>query len=142
MREYKANIQIEAAPQAVWDVLVDTARWPEWDPNCVRIEGNVALGDKVKVFTKLSPGRAFPVKVVELDAPRQMTWLGGMPLGLFKGVRTYTLESNAGGTHFVMHERFSGPMLALIGRTIPDMTDAFNAFVEGLKRQAEQAESA
>ena len=30
-----------------------------------RIEGNIAPGEKIKVFTKLSPGRAFPAKVTD-----------------------------------------------------------------------------
>ena len=138
MKRYHAETTIEAPPERVWGVLVDTSKWPEWDPYCERIEGEVALGAKVKAFTKLSPGRGFGVKVSELDEPRQMVWSGGMPLGLFKGVRTYTLEPRAdGGTDFSMTEVFSGPMLALIGGSIPDMSEAFEAFVGGLKARAE-----
>jgi hypothetical protein len=35
--------------------------------------------------------------------------------------------------HFHVREVFSRPMLALIGKSIPDMTEAFAKFVEGLK---------
>lgn len=39
-----------------------------------------------------------------------MAWLGGMPLGLFKGVRTYTLTPEGEGrTRFVMREECTGP---------------------------------
>ena len=137
MKEFKTQTTIQAPPEAVWKVLTDTARWPEWDPYCERIEGDLVLGKKVKAFTTLSPGRAFPVTVAELDAPRRMVWSGGMPLGLFKGVRTYTLAPAGGGTQFSMHEVFSGPKLALIGRSIPDMTEAFDAFAKGLKERSE-----
>ncbi|MFE8605504.1 hypothetical protein [Archangium violaceum] len=68
---------------------------------------------------------------------QKMTWTGGMPLGLFKGVRTFTLTPRGDQVEFTLHEVFSGPMLALIGGSIPDMSEAFQKFVEGLKRRAE-----
>lgn len=36
-----------------------------------------------------------------------------------------------------MEERFSGPLLPLIGRTLPDFGPSFEKFAKGLKRQAE-----
>ena len=77
--------------------------------------------------------------VAELDENRRMTWRGGMPLGLFKGVRTFTLTPREGGVDFELREVFSGPMLALIGRSLPDMTEAFAGFAAGLKERAEAA---
>lgn len=139
MKEYKASTTIQAAPEKIWSILTQGAAWPEWDPSCDKIEGRMALGEKIKAFTKLSPGRAFPVKVTEFVPNQKMTWTGGMPLGLFKGVRTFTLTPQGDKTEFTLHEVFSGPMLALIGGSIPDMTDAFNGFVQGLKGRAEKA---
>ena len=37
-----------------------------------------------------------------------------------------------------MCEVFSGPMLKLIAKSIPDMTEAFDAFAAGLKARAEE----
>lgn len=137
-KEFSTSATIDASPEAVWSVLVDTQSWPQWDPFCEKIEGEVALGNKIKAFTKLSPGRAFAVKVETLEPNRKMVWAGGMPLGLFRGERTYALSpSGEGGTEFTMREVFSGPMLALIGKTIPDMSEAFDAFAQGLKKRAE-----
>lgn len=137
MKEYKASTTIQASPEKIWAVLTDGASWPQWDPSCDRIEGRIAAGEKLKAFTKLSPGRAFPVKVSEFVPHQKMTWSGGMPLGLFKGVRTFTLTPRGDQVEFTLHEVFSGPMLALIGGSIPDMTEAFQQFAEGLKRRAE-----
>ena len=137
-KHYEATTTIAAAPERIWEILSDAATYPEFDPYCDRIEGRVELGGKLKAFTKLSPGRAFPVKVTQLDRARQMTWSGGMPLGLFKGERTFTLEPVDGGhTRFTLREEFSGPMLALIGKSIPDMTEPFAEFAAGLKARAE-----
>ena len=136
--EFKSTVVIEASPEKIWNVLSDLSAWPTWDPFCEKVVGELKLGATVKVFTKLSPGRAFPVKVVELAPGEKMTWSGGMPLGLFKGVRTFTLvQAGPGRVTFTLHEIFSGPMLRLIGKSIPDMTDAFNKFGSGLKNKAE-----
>jgi hypothetical protein len=137
MKQFEASITIDAEPRKVWEVLLATGAWPEWDPSCDRIEGTVALGAKIKAYSKLSPGRAFPVRVSELVPEARMVWSGGMPLGLFKGVRSFVLTSEAGRTHFALQEVFSGPMLALIGGSIPDMSEAFRQFAAGLKARVE-----
>ena len=88
-------------PEEVWAVLGDVVAYPDWDSGVERVEGQLAPGEKLKVFSKVSPGRAFPVKVVEFEPGARMTWRGGMPLGLFKGVRTYHLvPGGAGETRF------------------------------------------
>jgi hypothetical protein len=69
-----------------------------------------------------------------------MVWSDGMPLGLFKGVRTYEVKSNGDGTSdFSMEEVFSGLMEPLISKSIPDQTDSFNQFADGLKVAAESS---
>ena len=103
----------------------------------MRVEGRLAPGAKFKVVSQANPGRAFPVKVAELEPSRRMTWRGGMPLGLFKGVRTYRLEPRRRGTRFAMHEQYSGPLLPLIGRSIPDLGPSFDQFARGLKARVE-----
>ena len=138
---HSAEIDIAASPASVWAVLIDTSNWPKFDPYCDRIEGVAALGQTIKAFTKLAPGRAFPVKVTTFDARRTMVWTGGMPFGLFTGVRTYSITPNSQGAHFKMIEVFSGPMLAMIGKSLPDMTDPFNAFCKGLKAEVEKTSS-
>ena len=72
-----------------------------------------------------------------------MAWLGGMPRGLFTGVRTYTLTPEGEGrTRFAMREEFTGPLLPLIWRSMPDMSDSFRQFASGLKQRAEAGQSA
>lgn len=138
MKTHSAAIDIDAAPVAVWSVLVNTGNWPAFDPFCVRIDGIPVLGATLKAFTTLAPGRAFPVKVTTFDAPHQMVWTGGMPFGLFTGVRTYTISPiSSEKSHFSMTEVFSGAMLSVIGKSLPDMTEPFAAFCKGLKTRVE-----
>lgn len=67
-----------------------------------------------------------------------MVWEGGMPLGLFRGVRRFTLTPSGRGTDFHMSEEFSGLLAPLITRSIPDLTPSFEKFANGLKALAEE----
>lgn len=139
MKPFRTSTTINAAPDAVWAILTDAGKWIDWNPTVTRVEGTIAAGNTVKVFAKISPGRAFPVRVSEFTPPTRMVWTGGMPLGLFKGVRTFTLTPESGGTKFEMHEDFSGLMAPLITRSIPDLQPTFEEFAQALKARAEQA---
>lgn len=68
-----------------------------------------------------------------------MVWTGGIPFGLFTGVRTSTLTPQAGGsTQVRIHEVFSDSLLPLFARSLPDdVGDAFRQFCAGLKQKAE-----
>ena len=138
MRSYEATASIAAEPGAIWEILADAPAYPSWDSGVARVEGEVGPGEKLKVTSEANPGRAFPVKVTELDPAGGMTWSGGMPLGLFKGVRTFELAPQADGTTlFTMREEYSGPMLPLIWRSMPDLGPSFEQFARGLKQRAE-----
>ena len=138
MKSYEAEAAIKASPERIWAILTDAAGFGEWDSGVVRVDGRIALGEKITVISKVNPGRAFPVKVVELVPNQKMVWSGGMPLGLFKGVRTYALARQADGTtKFTMREEYTGLMLPMIWRSIPDLGPSFQQFASGLKRKAE-----
>ena len=139
MKTYQATATIEASPEKVWEILVDGDGYPNWDPGMIRIEGTIAQGEKVKFFTKFSPDQAFAVKVTAFEPGQKMVFTGGLPLGLFKSERTHTLTPAADGqTTFHTAETFSGLLYPLFGKRIPDLTESFNNFAAGLKRQAEQ----
>lgn len=140
MEHFETSATINATPDRVWEVLADTSSWPDWDSGVVRVEGELELGRRIKVVSELNPKRAYAVKVAELEPGRGMTWRGGMPLGLFRGVRTYRLSPDGDGrTRFDMREEFTGPLLPLIWRSMPDMNPSFRQFAEGLRRRVEGA---
>jgi len=139
MKCFKTSTIIQAAPENIWNILVDGANWLQWNPTIAKIEGKIALGEKVTVYTKLNPERAFPVKVSEFVPHERMVWTGGMPLGLFKGERTYSLSKQPDGSvEFSMREIFSGLMAPLIAQSIPDLQPSFDEFAAALKRRAEE----
>lgn len=139
MLEFSSSISIRSAPEKIWAILTSAADYPSWNTTVSRVDGTIALGQTVTVHAKVNPGRAFPVRVAELEPNRRMTWRGGMPLGfLFKGERTFTLTPNSDGSmEFAMHEVFSGWLSPLIGKSIPDLQPAFEEFAACLKKRAE-----
>jgi hypothetical protein len=137
MKAYDANATIDARPEAIWAILTDAPGYPTWDSGVQGVEGTIAPGETIKVRSEANPGRAFPVKVTDFAPGERMTWTGGMPLGLFRGVRTFTLSPEGDGTtRFSMREEYSGPLLGLIWRSMPDLGPSFAQFARGLKARA------
>jgi uncharacterized protein YndB with AHSA1/START domain len=140
MLSFEASSTISATPDKVWAVLVQGADWPNWDSGVASVDGTIAPRHKIKIQSKVAPGRTFPVRVTGFDAPGSLVFTGGMPFGLFKGVRTYTLTaSKSGGTLFTMREEYTGPIAASIGKSIPDLNPSFQQFASGLKARAESS---
>jgi uncharacterized protein YndB with AHSA1/START domain len=137
MEHYEVTVAIDATPEAVWEVLSDGPGFVDWDSGVVEFQGTIGLGNKVRLFSEVSPGRAFPLKVAELEPAHRLVFTGGMPIGLFRGVRTYTLTPEGSGTRFDMREEYSGPLLNMIWKSMPDLQPSFDKFAAGLKAEVE-----
>jgi uncharacterized protein YndB with AHSA1/START domain len=111
MKSYEASSTIAAPPDAIWSILTDAPAYSDWNSGVVRLEGDVAPGEQLKVTSEVNPKRAYPVRVTRFEPGRAMAWTGGMPLGLMKGVRTFSLTPEDGVTRFTLREEFTGPML-------------------------------
>jgi hypothetical protein len=68
-----------------------------------------------------------------------MIWSDGFA-PMFKGVRTFELTPrNDGSTDFTMQEQFSGLMLPLAKKAMPDFGPIFARYANDLKKEAESA---
>jgi hypothetical protein len=56
MKTYEAAETIQATPDQVWAVLGDVAHYPDWDSGVERVEGTLAHGATLKVFSEANPG--------------------------------------------------------------------------------------
>lgn len=135
---YAVARTIEATPEQVWTLLTDAAGYPAWNPTVLSLDGSIAAGEKIRLVSTLDPKRTFILRVSEFAAPRRMVWTSRMPLGLFRGTRIFTLDPDGVGTAFGMAETFTGPLAPLITKAIPDMTELFQQFADGLKAAAEK----
>jgi hypothetical protein len=140
MKVFEAASVINAPPDRIWSILTNGASYPSWNSTVDRLEGRIAPDEQVKLFVKANPGRAFPVKVTAFHPGQLMRWSGGMPLGLFKGERTFSLlPQGATATRFNMREEYTGLLLPLIWPSIPDLGPSFQQFADDLKMRAESA---
>jgi uncharacterized protein YndB with AHSA1/START domain len=138
-RSYRVSRTINAPVTVVWSLLTDASSYARWNRAVVSIEGPIAEGNSIRLVSIADPKRTFTLKVVEMRAPNHMVWADGMPLGLFTGRRTYTIDESAGGgCEFTMVEAFTGPLAGLITKAIPDLTESFDIFADGLAAAAEQ----
>lgn len=139
-KRYHVSRTIAAPAERVWALLTDASTYRDWNPSVVSLDGPITPGGTIALISTVNPKRTFKLKVTEMTAPTRMIWSDGMPLGLFKGERTYQLIDRHGSTEFSMTEEFTGPLAGLITKAIPDMTESFNQFADGLKGAAERNE--
>jgi uncharacterized protein YndB with AHSA1/START domain len=141
--EYATEVAIAAAPAQVWRVLTDAANYASWNPEILAVAGRFAAGERIRVRVRLGDGtiRNLSMRVTEFSAPTRMQWTGGMPLGLFTGVRTFTVAGeDAGegaGARFRMHVRMSGPLAPAIVRSVGDRQPEIDRFSAALKARVE-----
>jgi hypothetical protein len=138
MRSFEAAARIDASPEQVWAVLVDVVSWRDWNSGVDRVEGRVALGERLTLYATMIRTRPFVVTVTELRPGEAMRWRGGLPLGAAVIERTYRLDGQEdGGTALTVREDHTGPLAGLLGRTTPDLNPSFRQFCDGLKARAE-----
>jgi hypothetical protein len=133
----RVEIQIDTDVQTVWRLLIDAAAFPNWNSTVVRIEGTIGSGQRLGVHVPGSKMVMTPT-VSEMEPMRRMVWSDGVP-GVFRGVRVFTLEPDgARGADFVMSERFSGLVFALVRGGLPNFREVFESYARDLKREAER----
>lgn len=135
--DYSIAIDIAAPVPIVWALLTNAKAYPEWNSTVVKLEGNIAKTQVIKLVAKIAPDRTFELKVTELIKNERMVWEDGGKA--CAGVRTFTLQpTEGGGTRFAMSETLSGRMLPMIEGSLPDFTPEFNGFAAALKKTAEK----
>lgn len=141
MHEIETAIDIGAPPSIVWDVLVDIAAYPEWNPFLTSIVGDLVEGQQL--VNRLEPpgGRAmtFRPTVTAVDPGRHFEWLGHLWMpGVFDGRHRFEVHTANGGTHLIHREVFTGLLVPLLRRSLDNGTRAgFEAMNAALKARAE-----
>ena len=133
----RVEVNIRASAPTVWHILSDAKGFPRWNSTITRIDGDIRDGERLRLHV---PGtdRTFTPRVSGLVPNQRMTWTGGLA-PIFTGVRTFVLRPRAdGSTDFSMDERFSGVMLPLIARFLPDFGPVFASVASDLRREAER----
>ena len=140
------EIEIDAPPSAVWAVLADTARYPDWNPFVRRLDGELRAGTELEVRIAPPGGRAMTFKPTVLVArpEQELRWLGRLLVrGLFDGEHSFRLEPLAGDrTRFVQEERFRGILVRLLARTLGKTRLGFEQMNRALQAEVEARRAA
>ena len=133
--EITVDVAIDAPAEKVWALITDAAKITEWNSAVTKIEGDIAVGNKLSIQVPISD-RTFTPKVVAMEENRRMVWGDGFA-PMFRGERTYTLTPTDSGCTFTMTEVFSGLMFPMIAGSLPDMGPSFDTWAADLKAAAE-----
>ncbi len=141
MKELRTEIEIQASPEKVWQVLADLAKWPEWNPS-LRAVGAVKLGEKVEVsFGSGSKAMTLHCVVTQVQLCRELSWKYHVILpALFSGEHIFSIEPlGANEVRFVDREVFNGLLVPLQAKDIDTNSKrGFEEMDKALKARAEQ----
>ncbi len=146
MKELTSEIEIEAPPARVWQVLTDFPAFRQWNPFIREISGAARAGNRLRVRLGPPGGRAmtFEPRVLVSEENRELRWLGrvGLP-GIFDGEHLFTLEPLAGNrTRFVQRELFRGLLVPLLAGSLDRGTRrGFEEMNRALKERVEGSRS-
>ena len=137
----RTEIDIQAPPETVWEILTDLSHYVDWNPFVVSAEGTVAAGERLTNIMQAPGGKAMTIRptVTVVEPRRSFEWLGhfGLP-GVFDGRHRFDLEATSTGTHLTHTEHFSGLLVRSMKRTLDNGTLAgFAALNTALKSRAE-----
>jgi hypothetical protein len=136
------EIEIEAAPEQVWQVLMDFATFPQWNPFIVEITGKAEAGAKLraKIRPEGSAGMTFTPTVLAAVPNREFRWGGRLLIpGLMDGEHRFLLQPlGPDRTHLIHEEAFGGILVAPFLRLMGAGTLAgFHAMNRALKARVE-----
>jgi uncharacterized membrane protein len=137
--EQRTSIDVDAAPERVWDVLVDVGRWPEWTDSVsnVRVldDGPLAVGSRVEISQPRIPTGIYTVTA--LDPGRAFTWEQRQP-GSRVTAHHACSPLRGGGTRVELTVAMGGTIGGVVGRLYRRLTARYLAQeAAGLKTRAE-----
>ena len=134
--ERTAGASSAAAPEHVWDVLLDGPRWSQWNTGVdwMAIEAELAPGALLTIKPKGAPQTAFRIEAAQ---PGRLLALA-VRFGPVATLRLrWELTPEAGGTTIVQTVAIAGPLAGLLlRRAAQRIGDAMPASLERLAVRA------
>lgn len=131
-----SEIEIDARPETVWDVLTDLEGWPSWNPDVKSMSSGSAIAEGSEFRWKAGPGTIVST-IRRVDRPRLIGWTG-RTLGI-DALHVYRLEPRDGKTFVSTEESYDG-MLARVfrGPLRKTLKSALDSGLRHLKAEAER----
>lgn len=130
------EIEVDAAPEVVWDVMADIEEWPSWNPdvNSAELEGTLAPGTRFR--WKAGPG-TITSTLQRVEPPHLLAW-SGKTLGI-NAIHVWRLEPRDGKTVVRTEESWEGLIVRLFrGGMQERLQKSIDAGLQHLKAEAER----
>jgi hypothetical protein len=137
MKTVSATTQIDAPPMAVWAVLTELSRYPEWNPLFREASGEIAVGSRITLrAVQPANGRLMTVKakIVAADPGAELRWASALP-AIMSGEHSFVLTPLNGGTRLAQTEIYGGLLAATV--SVPRTETIFQAMNDALKQRVE-----
>ncbi len=138
------TVEIAAPASFVWDVLVDYASYPEWNPYTIAVETTLAVGDRIDLTLPNPDGsdgtivnREF-IRIV--DPPHHLRYDTGEEYPGLLGMRDqYIAELGPDRCRYHTTDTLSGELADLVMETNGEWIKVgFDSVAHALKARAEQ----
>ena len=142
MKELRTEIEIQATPEKVWQVISELDKYPEWNPFIHHAIGKTKIGEKVDITFKTgSKEMTLHCMVIKVEPNRELRWKYHVGLNtLFSGEHSFVIEPiDANHVRFVDREVFNGLLVPLQAKDIDtNSKHGFEAMDQALKARVEQ----
>jgi uncharacterized protein YndB with AHSA1/START domain len=138
------TVEIDAPAAFVWDVLVDYASYPEWNPYTIAVETTLQIGDPIDLTLPNPDGSAGTMLNREfirvVDPPHHLRYDTGEEYPGLLGKRDqYITELGADRCSYRTTDTLSGELADLVMETNGAWIKAgFDAVAHALKARSEQ----
>lgn len=137
------TVEIDAPPEAVWAVMVDFERYPEWNPFTVKVDAVLEMGARVVLHLPdpTNPGSTFENVewISAIEPPFHLQYNTGAEIPGIHAVRDQWVADLGGGrSSYRTTDAFTGEIAAYVFETQgPWVTAGFNATARALKARVE-----
>lgn len=141
-RQVNTEIVVDAPLAAVWQVLGDTARYPEWNPFIRSLTGETLAGGRIHVALHFAgPGpKEYDATLLGFIVDHEIRWEYELLIpGLFSGKHKLIIDSLDDGRTKLRHEEevrglLAGPVTASY---LEQLQAGFQAMNRALKKRVE-----
>ena len=129
------EIEIEAAPEVVWQALTDFGRWPDWNSDVKSISAPAAVAEGSEFRWRAGPA-TITSTIRRVEPPGLIAWTG-KTLGI-SAIHYWWLEPRDGTTFVRTAESYDGLVARLFRRRLQRALD--EALANGLRSLKAEAE--
>ncbi len=141
--QLRTEIEINATPEEVWRVLIDTESYPTWNPFIVEVADsfNLKQTTKLTISPPASSEMNFSAQVTQLREAQELRWVSSLFLPFFFRAETFFefRSITPEVTRIVQGQNLSGILLKFFHRQITEIARGFIFMNQALKRRVEEA---